>query len=338
MYDRYLTSSPVEWLLESSDPSINYLTEKLVSGNVGDKELYDSISQSGHIQKLVKDKNSRILGDIKNPDLFYRGTIWCFAEAVERGLSRDNPLVEETAGYIIDRFQLESGGFSLDWRPPVPVACRTGEMMRCLITAGYDSEAVKKGIGWIHENQRHDGGWLHCPLAGTCDTLKLTLFRRSGNGLSRENDRNVTSCFYATIACASALLLYPESRKDTINRAAEFFLRRKMFRSSRGTPIRPARGWNPDFRLPGYPVLCQYDILSGLTFVAGAGFFEDKRTGEAFNLIMQKQLINGSWKYENTATGMLFQHADDSGDAHRWMTLRVLRLLRLAEKTGRIPE
>jgi hypothetical protein len=116
------------------------------------------------------------------------------------------------------------------------------------------------------------------------------------------------------------------------DRAAEFFLGRKLFRSGAGEPIRPHRGWNRDFRLLGYPLLCQYDILSGLDLIADAGYRNDERTVEAFNILIQKQDSLGRWRYENPATGMLFRELKkDNEDAHRWLTLRVLRFFRKTE-------
>ena len=280
-----------------------------------------------------------MLGDRKNYDLFYKGSVWCFAEAVERGLDRRTPHVSTTAEFILSSCQTSSGGFSLNWNPPIALACRTGDMVRYLIRAGYCDERVSKGIEWIVRNQRADGGWLHCPLAGICDQLRLVLFKKPGSGLRREKDPDVTSCFYATIACSTALVEHRDcvgtgSHHDSIRKAAEFFLKRSLFKNSNNEPIETRTSWNRDFRLLGYPVLSQYDILYGLLFIARAGYFNDGRTGEAFNIVMSKQNNDGTWNMENARTGMMKN--DDlknrEGVRSKWVTLQVLRLLSYAEK------
>lgn len=327
MFDKYLTSFSAARFEESADVSLRYKFMKDIMG-VDTSNIYEDVVESAAIKRLLTRKNT-LLGDTKNPDTFYTGTVWCFAEAVERGLDKRTTFIANTASYIADRFQTKTGGFSFDWRPPTPVACRTGDMVRFFLTAGINDETVKNGINWILQNQRHDGGWLHCPLEGICDTIKLTLFKKAGGGLSREKDSSVTSCFYATLSCARALVLAKETNSHILKRAIDFFLGRKLFRNRNGLPVLPKRGWNKDFRLLGYPLLCQYDILSGLQLTAEAGYINDSKTGEAFNIFMEKQNSAGLWQYESFAPGMLFQKYN--GEQDLWLTLRALYLFKKME-------
>ena len=205
-------------------------------------------------------------------------------------------------------------------------------MIKYLILAGYDDERIERGIMWILSKQRHDGGWLHCPLASSCDSLKLMLFNKSGKGLCRETNKNVKSCFYATIACSMALINYKTKYPDSIKKAANFFLTKRLFRNSKNEPIVPKLNWNSDFRLLGYPVLSQYDILYCMNFISRAGFFHDERTAEAFNLIMSKQNPDGSWNMENTQTGMIHGNNRKAhlNKKNKWITLNVMRMLKNA--------
>jgi hypothetical protein len=332
--NKYLNANPTEWLCEDSNPSISYLTRKEILKEGDLDSLYRVISESAEIRRIMKNEGE-ILGSEKNFDLYYTGAMWCFAEAVERGLDSRTAVIQRTADFIISAGQTESGGFSLNWSPRIEVACRSGDMLRYLLRAGYSDERIRRGISWIRDHQRHDGGWLHCPIAGMCDQLRLVFLNRPGGGLKREMDTRVTSCFYATIACSMALVEFrdrtrSESYDDQIRRAAEFFLKRSLYKDSGSEPISPQGGWNRDFRLLGYPVLSQYDILYGLLFVAKAGSISDRRTGEAFNLIMSKQNDDGTWNLENAQTGML--HGNEArhyvGKKSKWVTLQILRLLK----------
>jgi hypothetical protein len=337
----YLNDNPVEWLLDNSEPSIKFHTRREILGEQTSHEEYTAILESPAIRRMATN-NGTILGNTDNYDLFYKGSIWCFAEAVERGLDNRTPLIHNTAEFIISTCQTSSGGFGLNWHPRVELACRTGDMIKYLIRAGYHDERITRGIDWIVKNQRNDGGWLHCPLAGLCDQLKLVLLKKPGNGLRREKDPDVTSCFFATIACSMALVEFSRttgfgSYHESIVKAAEFFLKRSLFKNTRNEPIVTRSSWNRDFRLLGYPVLSQYDILYGLLFVARAGLINDRRTGEAFNLIMSKQNNDGTWDMENIQTGMLKDDTVKSpaGKKSKWVTLQVLRLLKYADTSGR---
>ncbi len=331
---KYLSNSPVEWLIDESDPSISYLTRRDILEDKRCHDLYPAIAESPEFSKLIG-RTGTILGDGRNYDIYYSGTVWCFAEAVERGLDQRSPVIRETAEFIISQCQTPRGGFSLKWKPQVELACRTGDMIRLLVKAGYTDDRVRNGIAWITSHQRHDGGWLHCPLAGMCDQLRLVLLNSPGKGLAREANGNVKSCLYATIACSMALAEYREktgSRTSDliIKKAADFFLRRSLFKNSRNEPIKPRSSWNRDFRLLGYPVMSQYDILYGLLFIARAGFIGDRRAGEAFNLVISKQNGDGTWNMENAPTGMMYgdEPKKHTGRQSKWVTLQVMRLLK----------
>lgn len=333
----YLIDNPAEWLLDNSEPSIRFHALREILGEQTGHKEYTAILESRAIRRMAT-HNATILGNTANYDLFYKGSIWCFAEAVERGLDNRTPIIHNTAEFIMSTCQTSSGGFGLNWHPRVELACRTGDMIKYLLRAGYRDERISRGIDWIVKNQRADGGWLHCPLAGICDQLKLVLLKKPGGGLQREQNPEVTSCFFATIACSmalveSSLLSGSDSNNDSIKKAADFFLMRSLFKNTRNEPIATRTSWNRDFRLLGYPVLSQYDILYGLIFIARAGLINDRRTGEAFNLIMSKQNNDGTWNMENVQTGML---KDDtvkrpSVKKSKWVTLQVLRLLKYAD-------
>jgi hypothetical protein len=340
--NKYLNGNSLRWLLDKTDPHIRYLTLRdIMERDISSDEMiveHSNLSRTDHARRLFKTERDGVIGDKKNFDIYYRGAMWFFAEAVEYGFDIRDGLVRNAAEFILDRCQMNSGGFSLNWKPEVEVACRTGDMIKYLILSGCVGDRVERGIEWIIKNQRHDGGWLHCPISGTCDMLKFLLFRRSGRGLKREVSIDVLSCLYATIACSMALVLNSDIQnrhRDAIQRAAEFFLRRRMFRSERDseTHIEAVRSWNRDFTQLGYPVLSQYDILYGLIFIARAGYFSDSRIGEAFNLIISKQDSSGRWMMESAHTGMLFGNMKKRslmGRENKWITLNVLRMLKCA--------
>jgi len=331
--NKYLSENSLTWLLEDSDPSIKYLTLRDILSSTRAENEYEKILCTREIRAMMKSGKNSILGSGKNFDVLYSGAMWCFCEAVERGLDKRSPVLVRTADFIASAAQMPSGGFAINWKPKIELSCRTGDMVRRFIKAGFTDERVTKGIEWILEHQRHDGGWLHCPISDSGDMIKLMLFRKPGKGLDREGDKRVTSCFYATISCAMALLEHRGTEEKVtrgIDRAAEFFLRHRLFLNSRNEIIRSKKQWNRDFRLLGYPVQSQYDILLGMIFIARSGLFNDDRTGKAFNLIMEKQNSDGTWNLENAQSGMMYGNCSRGilGRKNKWVTLNALRLLK----------
>jgi hypothetical protein len=338
---KYLSDHTLNWLLEEENPHIRYVTLRDILGrDIRSEEMlreYEKLRAAKESMRFFTSERNGIMGNSTNFDIYYRGAMWCFAEAVEYGYDVREEVMRKTAEYIMNRSQMQSGGFTLNWKPEVEVACRTGDMTKYLILAGSHDERIERGIEWILKHQRHDGGWLHCPLAGTCDLIKFLLFRRSGSGLEREGDSDIPSCLYASIACSMALVHYdkefPEKR-SSLERAAEFFLEQRMFLNTKPSRKHISTIRKTDVTRLGYPVLSQYDILYGLIFIARAGYFNDNRTGGAFNLIISKQHVDGVWMMESAQTGMLFGDVKKKtvlGKRSKWVTLNVMRMLKHAD-------
>lgn len=337
--NRYLSQNSIPWLFEKSDPEIRYLAMRDIFPEESSaeelSEAYGELYSSEDIQSVLMKSDSGILGDKDHFDIFYRGSMWSFAEAIVRGLDRREKKIEATADYLCRRCQKETGGFTLNWKPELEVSCRTGDMVRCLIQAGFNDERVDKGIAWIRSHQRHDGGWLHCPLSDAGDLFSLMLLRKSGKGLERENNKDIPSCLYATVSCLMALELHDEKNnlhKESVKTGVEFLLSRRLFASDQQTQMHICyKGRSADLSSLGYPVMTQYDILYGLLAVARAGFLNDPRTGEAFNNFISKQNEDGTWGMENFSAGMLLRKKRRNNfhrQKSKWVTLNSIRLFK----------
>ncbi len=340
MHSKFINNDPLPWLCDGMDPSVAYLTGihilDISKKSAEGRRLYDAVLRSDVVGKLLLNEVNGVLGDTRNFDIIPRGTMWCFAEAITRGLDAREEVVTRTAAHILENFQMEDGGFTLGWTPRVSAGCRTGDMIYYLLQSGVDDARIDDGIRWILQHQRHDGGWLHCPVAGTCDMLRFFMTRRSGKGLRYEGDAGVRSCVYATAACCRALIQYKqtESTKGALHRAAEFFLQQGLFmQTNEAAGIRHLCGQNDRFYLPGVPVLSQYDTIDGLYIMAHAGRMSDSRCMEAFNDQMSRQNSDGSWDLGRVNTGMLLYGRagrKQKGQPDRWVTMRILNVLKKA--------
>ena len=106
------------------------------------------------------------------------------------------------------------------------------------------------------------------------------------------------SSFMESILPLRALALVARETGDpkagrAAKRAAEIFLKRRLFRRQRdGAVIRP------EFALLHYPLYWHYDVLHGLKVMAEAGLIGDPRCQEALDLLESKRLPDGGWPAE----------------------------------------
>lgn len=321
MMNKYLSMDPVPWLTDGENPAVTYLVKDEIL-NVPDKEkIYDELIKSPLTGYFKGNSSKGIPGDIKHPDVFYRGTVWFFLLAVESGYKNSMDFVSSTSDFICSTMQSEDGGFRYGNNPPFSVGCRTGNIIWALLKCGVSDSRTDSGINWIVKNQRKDGGWLHCPVSGFCDVMKLIFLKKSGDGLKYESDDKIPSCPVASYTCLKAILeSNPDKHRDVLKPALDFFIKNNFFmnRDNKifcGNSIYPGK--------IGYPVMSQYEFLAGLILSSKTEKWNNIVTGELFNEIIKKQNPDGSWNCENNLQGMI-KEKHLSG---RWVTLNALRLI-----------
>ncbi len=81
--------------------------------------------------------------------------------------------------------------------------------------------------------------------------------------------------------------------RDSVSRAAVYFLERNLFRRKRDGKI-----ISPRFTLLHYPCYWHYDVLFGLKVMKEAGFLGDERCSEAVSLLSSKRLADGGFPAE----------------------------------------
>ncbi len=330
MLNKYLNSDPLPWLIEDSDPVMKYLTKKNILKN-DDASDYSILENSPIIKKILVKSHKGILGNLKQYDAFYTGSMWYFANAVYLGLDFRHDIIKQTAEAVVEVSQLSSGGFAAASLPKTEDACLTGLMAEYFIKSSVEKNAAIEAIRWIINNQRHDGGWLHTSIITNADILKKIMFNKSGDGLNQESNKEIRSCVFATSACMKALLLDNTDNKHSlyIRKAADFFLENRLFMNDQAnsTPSKIRKNLNRNFRLLSIPFFCQYDILEGLTLMALSDNFADIRINEAFNMIINKQNIVSRWNLESLSPGMLSLKNDKLNHPNKLVTLRMINLL-----------
>jgi hypothetical protein len=156
-----------------------------------------------------------------------------------------------------------------------------------------------------------DGGW-------NCD--------------SSEDARH--SSFYESLATLWGLNEYLRATNDdlvrpAVDRAADLFLKHRLFRSCHGDRV-----LDPRWMRLHYPLYWHYDILQALHVLERAGKLGDPRTREALDLLESKRAADGTWRAEaqfwrrGPARAPNTEVVDWGGDGpNEMITLRALRVL-----------
>jgi hypothetical protein len=145
--------------------------------------------------------------------------------------------------------------------------------LRLGLADGRTDELVSRLLKW----QWPDGGW-NCDKRPEADT----------------------SSFMETLIPLRALALYAKLSGDVkvnraAERAAEVFLRRRLFKCQRDGAV-----MDKHFVLLSYPPYWHYNILFGLKAMAEAGFISDPRCREALDLLESKRLPDGGFPAEES--------------------------------------
>ena len=284
----------VNWLLDSGDPSIRYLTLTDVLGQPSDSR--EVLAAKKQIPKglLVKKLLSGQLVDGGfgvHPYQKWTGAHWRLVSLVELGIPpRFRPAVKATD--LVLKWLL--GEAHIRNVPKI-----NGRYRRCASQEGNalavcsrlglaDDPRVVKLAESLVEWQWPDGGW-------NCD---------------RKEDAKHSS-FNESLATLWGLVEYYRATGDkdslkTAENAAEFFLRHRLFRSCRtGLERQPETFHQKTFRVVHlftqlhYPLYWHCDILQELTILSRVGELDDPRTKEALDIVEKKRGPDGLW------------HADD---------------------------
>jgi len=195
------------------------------------------------------------------------------------------PLREQEFEWLFSDTHLQTAPYSksrtgtkfLDARPRIH-ASMEGNAVFSILLLGLQDKRIDELVDRLRRTQWPDGGW-------NCDR--------------RPPPANPTiSSFHETITPLRALALHAKTRNSSRSRsesqrAAEIFLKRKMYKRHRNDRI-----INESFVKLHYPPYWHYDILFGLKVMSEAGFIKDKRCTDALDLLEVKRLPNGGFPAE----------------------------------------
>jgi hypothetical protein len=342
-WSKILEGSPIQWLLEESNPSVRYFTLRdILCKDENDSQVVTAkraILESEVVKKILKKQNP--VGYWEEPanpyHPKYKSSYWQIMTLGQLGVDKACEKVRRACEYIF-QFQLSEGGFMSETRETAlgeyewlrqkgkklpslnewvsskifehQYSCLTGNMAAALIRIGYENDPrVRRALNWLVKIQNVDGGWL-CPYW-------------------RAHIKDRHGCFYGTICPLEAFSEVrkenlTDEMKEAIERGAEFLLMHRLFKADHHNYKVINTAW---LKL-SFPWFYGYSILRGLDVLTNFGYVNDERLSDAIEVLLQKRQSNGTWILESAPIGRMHVNIEVKGKPSKWTTLMALRVLK----------
>jgi hypothetical protein len=280
----------VERLLHSSEPSIRLrtLTEVLGESPKSDAvaKARTEVKHSQRVRLLLSERTKGVLP--YHPYTKWTGAHWVLSVLADIGYPGKDPtlipLREQVYNWLLSKDHLRYiPGHGLYVGPVIKTrglvrahASMEGNAVWYLNALGLADDRTRTLADNLVEWQWPDGGW-------NCD----------------KNPGAHTSSFHESLLPLRGLALQSRDRggsyREVVERAAEYFLERRLFRRKRDGGVISEK-----FTRLHYPAYWHYDILMGLRVMKETGFIRDERCANAISLLESKRLEDGGFPAEGT--------------------------------------
>src|SRR6266446_1195949 len=325
------------WLLDSGDPSIRYFTlTEVLDRRSNSKEVLAAEKQipNGPTVKTLLSGQRADGGFGVHPYQKWTGAHWRLVSLVELGIPAGfRPAVKATD--LVLKWLL--GESHLSNVPKINgryrrCASQEGNALAACSRLGIAADPrVKQLAESLIEWQWPDGGW-------NCD----------------RKEEAQHSSFNESLSTMWGLIEYyratdDKDALDSAEKAAEFFLKHRIYRSCRSEQVRQPETFHSkvyrsihSFTELHYPLYWHYDILQALVMLHRADKLENPRTKDAIDLVESKRQKDGLWKpegyYWNLKRKNRAKLAMSNVEIVHWgrnepnemITLNALRILRAA--------
>ncbi|MEA3337964.1 MAG: nitrogen fixation protein NifH [Chloroflexota bacterium] len=326
MWQDRLNGDSLSWLLERDKQNpgpLFFALRDLLERQAGDSDLDQArraIMQRGPVPAILDAQYAEGYwvkpGGGYSPK--YRGTTWQIKFLAELGADPGDERVRRGCEYVLDHSIAPNGAFSLLQKPVNSgvVPCLNGNLLYAMQELGFgQDERVRRALEWQ----------ARAVLGEDIDYLKSgtsgPLFACSAN--------EGHSCGWGANKVLRGLLAAGEKqRSPLIDRAIEagaaFLLSRDPAAADYPYTQRVSSTW---FKL-GFPLSYWSDILETAAVLVDAGHGGDPRLTGVIELILEKQDDQGRWALKNSLNGKMWADIEKKGKPSKWVTLRVLRMLK----------
>ncbi len=277
----------VEALLLSGEPSIRLRTRTEIlherEDSAANRRIREQVRDSRRVKLLLSERKKGVIPC--HPYSKWFGAHWVLSVLADLRYPPGDrslvPLREQVYEWLfskahteyVRRHEVYAGPYMALGGLVRAHASMEGNAVYYLHALGLDDDRTTQLADKLAEWQWPDGGW-------NCD----------------KRYRAHTSSFTESLIPLRGLAYHAAARglnRDSVRRAAEFFLERRLFKHRGDGSVISQR-----FTLLHYPCYWHYDILFGLKVMKEAGFLKDERCADATSLLSSKRLADGGFPAE----------------------------------------
>lgn len=327
-----LNGDSLSWLLEPDSPGVRFLALRdlvEVAEEVEFSTAREAAYAGGPIGTILENMSESGYWGKEGPGYLpkYYSTVWALIMLAQLGASAEqDERIALACTYLLEHALAAGGQFSASGSPSGTADCLQGNLCWALTELGCDDPGLKQAYEWMARSVTGEGvapiKERNAPLryyAGNCGPT----FACGSN--------NKLPCAWGGAKVMMAFSVLSEDRRtplieSAIRKGVEFLLSIDPARASypSGFSDKPSGNW---WKF-GFPVFYVTDILQVVEALAGLGYANDPRLGNALTLIREKQDEDGRWPLEYSYTGKTWVDFGPKKEPNKWVTLRALRVLK----------
>ena len=288
------------WLLENSNPSVQYWTLLEVLGYPEDAARVkdakaELVEQPIVMQTLERQKPGGHWGEDQTKPSTAEGTLGVLSLLHHLGVPPDKR-IEEGCNSFLQYCQNENGGFSMvKTRKSGIFPCTTGEHLPFLVHFGFgDDPRIGKAFDYLLASMSSE------------DALICSRYQHQ-------------SCLWGAIANLKGLAVLPDQLQGERSQQVVRQLAKNLLEASYDFS-----GEHKRWLTFGVPRA--WDLISALLVLALHGYGEDPRFLSLFELAFQVQVENGRWVCGSVSRTWPLEKRNQPS---KWVTLDVLRILKI---------
>jgi len=328
-----LKGDPLPWLLETGSPGVRYLAQRDLLEYPGvDTDLSaarNDAHRNGPIAAVLSemDKTGYWVepGPGYNPK--YRSTVWSMILLAQLGACvGEDERIARACNYLLDHALTAGGQFTLTGAPSGTVDCLQGNLSWALLELGCDDPRLEKAFDWTARSVTGEG---LAPAKDRRATMRYYASKCGPTFACGANNR--LSCAWGGVKVMLALGKWPEERRTPIIKRAirlgiDFLFSTDPADATypTGYSDKPSQDW---WKF-GFPVFYVTDLLQIVEVLVALGHGDDPRLSRAFALIREKQDADGRWALDYDYAGKTWVDFGAKKQPNKWVTLRVLRVLK----------
>ena len=328
------------WLAEHEEPAVRHLALRdLLDYPADDPRLLAARAaahRAGAISLVLENMQPEGFWAKPGPGYGpkYHSTVWALILLAQMGASvQQDTRVRQACGYYLDHSLAVDGQISYNGAPGGTIDCLQGNMLWALVTLGCDDPRLELALDWMARSNTGEGV---APRSTQTKALRETTLRyyayKSGPDFQcGANDH--LACAWGAAKVLMAISALPAALRTPLAeraaaRGAEFLfsapVETAMWPSISGTPS--ANYWKF-----GFPVFYISDLLQIAAALVGLGYGKDARMAALLELIRARQDADGRWPLEYSYSTKTWGSYGRVGKPNPWVTLRALRVLKMAE-------